>query len=108
MNPVLDEKVKNEIEILSKKMFKVFDLSGVVRIDFMVKDDKVFVNEINTIPGSLAFYLWKDKNLEFFELIDELIMLAKQKTQDLNMNYYSFTSNVLANYCANNVNKYSK
>ncbi len=109
LNPNLDDRVKTEIEELAKKMFKIFDLSGVVRIDFMVdKNNKVYVNEINTVPGSLAFYLWKDKNVEFFELIDKLITLAKEKHAQNIMHKYNFTSSVLSDFKGQQLNKYTK
>ena len=108
LNPSLEPFVEEKIKDIAIKLFKIFDLSGVVRIDFMVKEDKVFVNEINTVPGSLAFYLWKGKNVEYFELIDKLISLAIQKFKEQNLNKYNFNSNVLENYEENKINKYSK
>ena len=109
LNPDLDDKVKTKIETLAQKMFKTFDLSGVVRIDFMVDEkNNVYVNEINTVPGSLAFYLWKDKNVEFFELIDQLITLAKEKHAQTNMHNYNFTSSVLSDFKGQQFNKYAK
>lgn len=107
LNPELDKSVKLEIQNLAKKMFKLFDLSGVVRIDYMVKDQNVYVNEINTVPGSLAFYLWKDK-YDFFELIDQLIKLAIEKHKQQSLHKYTFTSSVLSNYKSNSGNKYAK
>ena len=109
LNPNLKDVVKQEIEDLAKKIFKVFNLSGVVRIDFMVDEfDKVYVNEINTVPGSLSFYLWKNKNIEFFELIDQLINLAIEKHNKKNLHNYTFKSDVLSNFGKNSMNKYSK
>lgn len=106
-NPNLSNQVKKQIQDLAQKVFKIFDLSGVIRIDFMVKDDNVYVNEINTIPGSLAYYLWKSK-YEFFQLIDKLIELAIQKYNFQNMHKYTFNSNVLLEYKENNICKYAK
>ena len=107
VNPKLRPKVKQQIEDLAKKCFKVFDLSGVVRIDFMVEGDNVYVNELNTVPGSLAFYLWQQK-YDYFELIDKLIELAKNKYKNKNMHKYTYSSNVLIDYKENSINKYSK
>lgn len=98
LNPKLEPKVEEKIKSLAKQCFKIFDLSGVVRIDFMVKDDNVYVNEINTVPGSLAFYLWKGKNIEFFELIERLIDLAIKKHKQQSLCQFDFNSNVLDNY----------
>ena len=107
LNPQLSESVLNQIQNLAKKLYNIFDLSGVIRIDFMVKDENVYVNEINTIPGSLAFYLFKGKNIDFFELLDKLIYNAELKFKKTNLHKYSFESNVLANY-DKNINKYKK
>lgn len=107
MNPDMLEQTKSEIHNFAKQIFKIFNLSGVVRIDFMVHNNKVYVNEINTVPGSLSFYLWKDK-YEFFEIIDKLILLAIQKHKQQNMHKYTFSSNVLSDFKQGEFNKYSK
>ncbi len=98
INPKLTNEIQNKIQTLAKQCFRVFDLSGVVRIDFMVKNNNVYVNEINTVPGSLAFYLWKGKNVEFFELIERLIDLAIKKHKQHCLCQFDFNSNVLLNY----------
>ena len=107
LNPQLSDCVKTQINEYAQTVFKVFDLSGVIRIDFMIKDDVVYVNEINTVPGSLSFYLWKSK-YEFFQLIDKLVDLAIQKHKNQNMHKYTFDSGVLAEYKENYCNKYAK
>nr|WP_308593059.1 D-alanine--D-alanine ligase family protein [uncultured Criibacterium sp.] len=82
----------------AKETFKCLNCHGVVRIDFMIDQDqdKIYVNEINTIPGSLSFYLWKAKGVEYKDLLDKLIKLGlkrKRKQEDLT---FSFESNVLS------------
>lgn len=87
--------IKEEIQHTSKEIFEKFELSGVVRIDFMVKDFIVYVNEINTIPGSLAYYLFEKENLSFSEVIDKLIDSAyKKETYKQNLTF-AYQSNVL-------------
>ena len=108
LNPKLDKNVKKQLHSLAKTIFKVFDLSGVIRIDFMVKENSVYVNEINTVPGSLAFYLWKPKDIDFFELIDRLIELAKQKHKENSLNNYTYKTDILNTFSENKGNKYSK
>lgn len=45
---------------MTRDIFKLLDCRGTVRIDFILdQNDVLFVNEPNTIPGSMAFYLWK-------------------------------------------------
>ena len=72
----IDKKLKKEIEETSKKIYKEFNGSGVVRIDYLYKD-KLYVNEINAIPGSYSFYLW-DHKYDFLELLDIAIREAKR------------------------------
>ncbi|MBR6902504.1 MAG: D-alanine--D-alanine ligase, partial [Clostridia bacterium] len=53
--------LSDKIKDISCKIFKALGASGVVRIDYLLdnKTGEVFANEINTVPGSLAFYLWE-------------------------------------------------
>ena len=64
-------------------------------IDFLVdKDENVFVNEINTIPGSFGFYLWEGKGYSFERLVDELINIAIATHEDKKSNMYNFDANL--------------
>lgn len=94
--PIPDEQT-NEIQELSKKVFKVLDCAGISRIDFMIDKStgKVFVNEINTMPGSVAFYLWEPVGIKFTELIDKLIQYGIEAYKERNKNIYTFDSQVL-------------
>lgn len=88
---------REEIRQLAVKTFQVLNCSGVSRIDFMIdKDtDKVYVNEINPIPGSLAFYLWEALGKPYAELLDDMVKLAlKREREEKNM-MTSFDSNIL-------------
>lgn len=95
----LDEKIFD----YSKRIFKIFGCSGVVRIDFMLdnKNKKLFVNEINTIPGSYSSYLWKHK-YSFKNLMDKLIELAEAEYLYKTAYKYTYKSNVLENYNKSN------
>ena len=95
--------VKQTIQELSVKTFKVLGCSGVIRIDFIIDQDtnSIYVNEVNTIPGSLSFHLWKATNLKYAELLDKLIDLSlKRNREDKNITY-SFDSNILSGYSLN-------
>lgn len=74
VSPEIEEKIREYTETA----FRAVGCGGVARVDFLVKGDDVYVNEINTIPGSLANPLFKDTR-NFSELIDELIRLARLK-----------------------------
>ncbi|MBR4072384.1 MAG: D-alanine--D-alanine ligase, partial [Clostridia bacterium] len=82
----LPEDKSNEIRKLACDVFKALGCSGVVRIDFMIDKttDTVYANEINTIPGSLAFYLWEATGLKYTDMIDRLVDIAfrRQRNRD--------------------------
>lgn len=71
-----------QIQELAEKVFKLFDCAGVVRVDFLydAKEKTVYVNEINSIPGSLAFYLFE--GVKFEELIRSLIVEGLRKEKE--------------------------
>ena len=96
----LEEGQKEEIEKIALKAFRVLNSFGCVRIDFMIdkKDGSVYCNEINTIPGSLAFYLWNHDGMSFTQECDELIDNALNRYARRSRKTYSFDTNILDNY----------
>ena len=94
---ISDEKTK-EIQDLSKKVFKVLGCSGVARIDFLMdtKEDKVYVNEINEIPGALSYYLWEATGKSFEQELDEIIDIAIKRKRDKDKLTFSYDQNILA------------
>lgn len=87
-----------EIRSLAVRAFTALGCAGVARIDFMIdgEEDKVYLNEINTIPGSLAFYLWEAAGLSYPDLLDRLIALARKRARKQAGITYSFDTNVFA------------
>lgn len=96
----IDNKLIKEVEDLSLKTFRALNLSGVARIDFLIdkKQGKVYVNEPNTIPGSLAFYMFKPKGIEYKTLLDNLINYSIKDYKNKSKKISSFESNVLSSY----------
>ena len=96
----IDEKMTKEVQDIAKEVFKVLNLSGVCRIDFLIdkKKKKVYVNEPNTIPGSLSFYLWDKCDKSYTELLDEIISLGLRRYKAESKKTRSFKSNILSNY----------
>ena len=88
---------KKIIQDYAVKAFRVLGCSGVSRIDFMM--DKatgdIWLNEINTIPGSLSFYLWEPAGVPYPELLDRMIALALKRERETENVTYTFDSNVL-------------
>ena len=95
----IEEELKNEIQELSKRIFRMMDCKGVVRIDYMYDrtDQQLFITEINTIPGSLAFYLWEYDGLSYDKLIDKMIEYAEKAHEDKNKTNFAYTSDILKN-----------
>ena len=94
--PIEDE-LKDEIQEMSRKIFRMLDCKGVVRIDYMFdpKAGKLYITEINTIPGSLAFYLWENAGVAYTRLIDRMVGYAEKAHEDKNRANYAYTSDIL-------------
>ena len=88
-----------EIRELAKKVFKALGANGVVRIDFMIDkaDDTVYINEINTIPGSLSFYLWEATDMPYSKLISKLIEYAFKRNREKENLTFTIDTNILSN-----------
>lgn len=96
----IDEETKKTIQDYAVKTFRALDCNGVVRIDFMINKDtnEIFVNEINTIPGSLSFYLWEATGLKYKELLSKLIDLALTRQREENNLSFSYDTKILEGY----------
>lgn len=94
----LTEEKSEEIRDLACKIFKALGANGVVRIDFIIdtETDTVYANEINTIPGSLAFYLWEATGVPYKELINKLIDLAFRRQRNRENITYTIDTNILS------------
>lgn len=94
----LPEEMTKEIRHLAGETFRVLSCHGVSRIDFIVDEDKnkVYVNEINTIPGSLSFYLWEATGIPFTELMDRLVRLALKRKREQGQKTVSYDQNIFA------------
>lgn len=95
----IPEELSDEIRALAVKAFQALDCNGVARIDFLMdgKTGQVWLNEINTIPGSLSFYLWQAAGLSYTKQLDEMIRLAFARQRAQEDLLFSFDTNVLAN-----------
>ena len=94
----ISQERREEIRQMAVRAFKCLGCSGVARIDFMIdkETDKVYLNEINTIPGSLAFYLWEPVGVSYPQLLERMIQLALKRHRENRKLTFSFDTNVLA------------
>ena len=95
----INDEMTKDIKDTSIKVFKALNLSGVCRIDYLIdkKNNKFYVNEPNTIPGSLSFYLWEPTGKKYSELLDDIINIAIKDYKNRKSKTYSFDSNILSN-----------
>jgi D-alanine-D-alanine ligase len=91
----IKKKQMKEVQEMAVRAFQAVDCSGLARVDFLMdpRGGKVYLNEINTMPGftSISMYpkLWKASGLDYPELIDRLIQLALERHEDKKKNRYS-------------------
>lgn len=96
----IPEKLAKDIEETSKKAFRALGASGVVRIDYLYnkKTKKYYVNELNTIPGCLSFYLWMPVKKDYPELLDDMINIAVKRFKKKLKKTTIFESNILSTF----------
>jgi D-alanine-D-alanine ligase len=93
----ISSELAHKTQELAKKIFKIFDCSGVVRIDFFVNpsEETIYVTELNTIPGSMSYYLWEATDLDYPELVNRLVEIAEERFEKKEGLIQSFKSNIL-------------
>ena len=91
----IDEEIENQIKAYAMEAFKAVDGCGNARIDFLLDGNNIFVNEINTIPGSISFYLWEGKGKSFKDLITRVIELAEIQHKQRKVNIVSYDIDLL-------------
>lgn len=91
---------KKTIQELAVKTFQALGCNGVIRIDFIINqdDNKIYVNEVNTIPGSLSFHLWRETGMSYAEELNEIISLGLKRAREEKNLTFSFETNILANF----------
>jgi D-alanine-D-alanine ligase len=96
---------REEIRTLAQKTFQALGCNGVSRIDFFIdlQSNKILVNEINTIPGSLSFYLWEPVGLSYRELLDRLINLTLKRERENAGISYSIDTTILSNFTSSGI-----
>ena len=99
----ISKKMREEIEDIAVKAFKALGSAGNSRIDFLIDsdNDKVYINEINSIPGSLAFYLWEEKGLNFTHMLEDMINIGVKDYKKRISKTHSFESNILKGFAQN-------
>ncbi len=94
----ITEETRVKVQELAVKTFLELGAGGVSRIDFLIDTvtDEIYINEINTIPGSLSFYLWEPSGKTFTELTSRLIQLALKRARERENLTFSIDTNLLS------------
>jgi D-alanine-D-alanine ligase len=94
----LPEDETKRIQFLAGETFRVLSCHGVSRVDVIIDREtrNIYVNEINTIPGSLSFYLWEAAGISFAELMERLVKLALKRKRDAGAKTISYDQNIFS------------
>ncbi len=93
----ISKEMTEQIQALSVQVFREMDLKGCVRIDYIIDADtnQFYICEVNTIPGSLAFYLWEPAGTLYKQLLDEMIVFAYRDRAERAASVFSYDSEIL-------------
>ncbi len=91
----IPKNISDKIKAITEKIYRKADFNGIIRVDYIVKDNKIYVNEINTVPGSMAYYLFCDTIKDFSKLLSNLIEEGYNKHSLYKKRKFSYNSSVL-------------
>jgi len=97
----ISDETTESIQNYAKLAFESIDCCGNARIDFLYDGNNIYVNEINTIPGSIAFYLWESCGISFTDLITKILELAELQQNQRSVNIYSYDIDLLNKMSSN-------
>ena len=92
----IDKRFSESIKETTRYVYRKLGLSGIIRIDYFLINDKIYINEINTVPGSLAYYLFTDNLTEFQDILSGLIEDAEERQKNFESNIFTYSSDVLS------------
>ena len=91
----ISKKLTEKIQNTTKKIYEELGFFGIIRIDYLLQGEKIYLNEINTVPGSLAYYLFSDTLKGFTEILSEIIELSVQHNLKYLSRKFDYKSSVL-------------
>ena len=114
----ISEELTKKIQEAAKRAFRAVDASGIARVDFMVnpalqltpllslraglkggvkpESEEFWITEINTLPGSLSFYIWEKSGISFSNLLDKLIDLGFERHKERQLLMTSYDSDLIS------------
>lgn len=93
----INDNLKQQVENLGKRTYRTLGCSGIARVDFLIdgNSQKVYVNEVNTLPGSLYCHNWRKMGISGLDLVTTLVALAEERFQEQKKITYTFHSDIL-------------
>lgn len=93
----IDKNLAKQVEDWGKKTYRALGCSGIARVDFLIDgtNKRVYVNEVNTLPGSLYHHNWKTVGVSGVELVTKLVTLAEERFAERQSITYTFNSDIL-------------
>lgn len=93
----IDKELAEQVEDLGKRTYRALECSGIARVDLLIESklNRVYVIEVNTLPGSLYVHNWKKVGVSGVELVTRLIALAEERFASYRNTTYTFNSNIL-------------
>lgn len=91
----INKSISEKIRVTSQLIFNLLDCAGLVRLDYLIKGEDIYCIEINTIPGSLSFYLWDQSGYPYPQLLEHLVDLAMIKHEETQKTITDFASPIL-------------
>ena len=104
----IDEKLAVKIKKITAKIYQKLHFSGVIRVDYFISGGKIFVNEINSVPGSLAYYLFGNKLSTLTEMLSSMIEGAEKDFSVAQTYQTEFKSGVLGGCVGKGVKAHKK
>ncbi|MCL2675222.1 MAG: hypothetical protein FWE84_01345 [Firmicutes bacterium] len=95
----ISPEMSRDVRAAAKKAFELIGCAGVARVDFLIKDGELFINEINTVPGSLSSYLFAFDGMGFPLLVDKLLEIAVREYEKKQKLTFAYDSGVLRAHC---------
>ncbi len=85
------------VRAFTADIFRMLECKGVVRVDYMLdsETEALYVSEINTIPGSFAFYLFEPMGISFRQLVDRLVEYAQEAMVQKNESTFAYDSEII-------------
>ena len=93
----LSAELTEQIQTAATNAFQAIEGSGIARIDFLVKPEtgEFYLNEINTMPGSLSFYLWQAMGMSANQVVEELVQIAYKMHRSKRANSYNYQTSLV-------------